>query len=118
MKFEFEITTRSYSIQIEDDPFLDLLDSESYVSGNAAFDKGQATLNEKLEKLPGVTKVDYNGHFGGAVYLTIDCDEDTTSLKKQIARIIERHLAWCATLPKAEHVVVQRAASATRRQAA
>jgi len=109
MKFDFEITTRSYAIAIEDDPFLDLLDSESYVTENAAFKEGQETLSSKLDALPGVSKTDYNGHFRAYVYLTIDDDEDKPALKTKIARIIEKHLAWCAKLPKAQHVIDRRA---------
>lgn len=110
MKFEFEITKRSYAIAIEDEAFLNLLDSESYVSDNAAFKDGKDTLCAKLNALPGVSKVDYNGHFGAYVYIDIDDDEDKQKLKTQIARAIEKHLAWCAKLPKAQHVIDARAA--------
>lgn len=110
MKFDFEITKRSYAIAIEDNAFLDLLDSESYVSGNAAFKEGKQTLSQKLDALPGVYNVDYNGHFRAFVYLDIEDGEDKPRLKTQIARIIEKHLAWCAKLPKAQHVIDRRAA--------
>ena len=103
-----EITRRSYAITIEDGPFLDLLDSESYVSDNAAFKVGKQTLSDKLDELPGVSGTDYNGHFGAAVYLTIDADEDKPKLHERISRIIDRHLHWCAKLPKAGHVVEKR----------
>ena len=107
---KFEVTQRSYSIEIDDESFLDLIDSESYVTENAAYQKGVETLSQKLNKLPGVWDADYNGHFGAAIYLKIDVDDDTEALQIQIGEIIEKHLKWCAGLPKRKDVLQRRAA--------
>ncbi len=111
MSLTFEITKRSYAIEIDIDRFHDLADSESYVSGNAAFTRGKQTLCEKLDALPDTSDIEYNGHFGNFVYVTIDAEADTPELQAQIAQIIEDHLDWCATLPKAQHVIEERAAA-------
>ena len=112
MELKFEITGRKYAIDIEESKFMDLLDSESYVTNGGAFQPGCQTLCEKLNPMPGVWGVDYNGHFGAAVYMTIDADEDTNERKTEIAAIIQKHLEWCAGLHKQEHVVERRKAAA------
>lgn len=111
MDMTFEITRRSFALEIPKAAFLDLEDSESYVSNNAAFKTGAQTLCSKLDALPGISNIEYNGHFGAFVYLSIDDEDDTPELRAQITQIITDHLAWCATLPKAAHVVARRAAA-------
>ena len=107
----FEATATSYAIAIDGDRFLDLLDSESYVSENAAFKDGAETLCEKLKKLPGVRDVEYSGHFGSAVYLSLPVGDDLPAVRKRILAVIERHLKWCAKLPKRLEVRQRRAAA-------
>jgi hypothetical protein len=97
-----------YSIEIAHDDFVALEDSESYVTDNAAFKPGQQTLSEKLNALPDVSDVDYNGHFGAAVYLTMAVDVDTDFVFLSIKRIITAHLKWCKSLPIAPHVAKRR----------
>ncbi len=100
MKISFAITQRSYSVKIKQDRFIDLLDSESHVTNHAAYESGYFTLCDKLSILPGVDGVEYSGHFGSYVFLTI-CDEnDTPDLKTKIADTITEHLEWCKSLQK------------------
>ena len=91
----FEVTRRSYAIRIDEDDFIDLLNSESYVTDHAAFKDGNETLTGKLDRLPGVSKVEYDGHYGAAVYLWIDAGKDVPELQATISKTIDRHLAWC-----------------------
>ncbi|MFG6082178.1 hypothetical protein ACEUZ9_002821 [Paracoccus litorisediminis] len=106
---EFEITKRSYRLEIADrDRFLDLLDSESHISGDAGFEPGARTLSAKLDELPGVSGCDYGGHFGQAIYLDIEDEFDTDALKARIGEVIEAHLAWCTSLPKDPRFVGER----------
>lgn len=104
----FEVSHRGYTVSVDPDKFTDLEDSESYVTGNAAFQPGVKTLLDKLTKLRGVRDVDHSGHFGSHVYMTIDDDEDDDALKAEILEVIDQHLDWCATLEKAPHVVARR----------
>lgn len=108
MPFTFEITRRSYSIKIPQPRFVRLLDSESHVTNHAAMEKGQSTLDEKLAKLPGVIDVEYSGHFGAYVHLTIEDEDDNEGLKTKIAETIETHLAWCAKLKRDPRYVTPR----------
>ncbi|BCH33165.1 hypothetical protein MesoLjLc_50950 [Mesorhizobium sp. L-8-10] len=108
MALAFEVTCRSYAIEIDRDKFLDLMDSESYATDSAAFKQGERTLAEKLDDISGVSDIEYNGHFGAAVYLSISADEDNYALRLQISETIEAHLQWCAKLPKVDHVVERR----------
>ena len=48
-------------------------------------------LHNKLEMCDGVTDVDYDGHFGNAVYLTVDQEFDTPRLWQEIEKIITQH---------------------------
>lgn len=96
--FNFEVTRRSYSVEINQDDFLNLLDSESHVTNDAAFQSGNSTLSEKLEKISGVSAVDYSGHYGSAIYFDIDADDDTDELKSIISETITNHLLWCKEL--------------------
>ena len=100
MKLSFEVTCRSYSIEIARKAFLDLMDSESHVTDNAAYKPGAQTLCDKLGKLPGVSDVEYNGHCGASVFMTIAGEDDNDALKASITQTIETHLAWCAKLKK------------------
>lgn len=100
MKLKFEITVRSYTIAIERDQMLDLMDSESHVTDDAAYKPGAQTLCDKLGKLPGVADVEYNGHLGAAIYFSISDEDDNDALKATIASTIETHLKWCKKLKK------------------
>jgi hypothetical protein len=97
---KFEITNRAYSIEIAETAFIDLLDSESYVTGSAALSPGMTTLGDKLDRLPGVTDTEYDGHFGAAIYVRIDAEDDGPELHRLIETIITDHLAWCKGLKK------------------
>jgi hypothetical protein len=105
----FEKTITSYCIAIEDDQLmLALEDSESYVTDNAAFADGNMTLCQKLDELDGVQDIDYNGHFGNHVFLSIEVDHDNAKTKRKISKVIEEHLAWCQTLEIVDHVKERR----------
>lgn len=97
---QFIVSKTSYSIEIEQNLFLNLLDSESYVTDHATYKDDNKTLCEKLGQITGVNDIEYNGHFGNFIYLTIDKDVDNKKTKDQISKIIEDHLEWCKNLEK------------------
>lgn len=103
----FEATATCFSIEIAEDAFLDLLDSESHVTENAAYAQGQQTLGEKLDRTV-ARDVEYDGHFGAAVYLKIEAADDTPANREAISQAIREHLTWCATLNKRSDVVARR----------
>lgn len=104
----FEATSTSFAIVIDRDAFLDLLDSESHVTENAAYRSGNCTLCEKLQRTV-ARDVEYSGHFDSYVYLAIRVEDDTSANRATILQIIQDHLAWCASLPKRPEVVTRRA---------
>lgn len=105
---KFEKTRTSYAIEIDNDKFLDLLDSESHVTENAAFDFGKQTLCQRLDEETAAEDIEYNGHFGAAVYVTLEVEDDTEENHATILAIIEEHLEWCATLEKRASTVARR----------
>lgn len=105
---KFSKTQTSYSISIDDDDFLALLDSESYATDYAAYKKHTKSLYDKLEILAGVWDIDYDGHFGSQIILSIDVDEDTDELKETIINIIKEHLTWCKSLELVDWVKKKR----------
>jgi hypothetical protein len=44
-----------------------------------------------LEKIDGVSSVEYNGHFGNYIFLNLDIDENNAKTKKIITKSIEEH---------------------------
>lgn len=109
MALRFDALTTRYSVPIDDvDRFQALLDSESYVTGGAAFKNGNAPLSECLNKETMASRTDYNGHFGPHIVFDLDVEDDTPEQKALILEIIEEHLDWCMTLPVREDVKEQR----------
>lgn len=107
---KFEITRRSYSVEISDDDFDALSDTESYATDHVALRDGNKTLSEKLDGLPGVSGTDYNGHYGSNVFFTIDAEDDKPKLHKRIERTILTHLKWCRRQKVIDRVKARRAA--------
>jgi hypothetical protein len=99
MALVFEPTRVSFSLEISDKQMIDLMNSESHVTDNAAYKEGNSTLCDKLKETNAHT-VEYDGHFGAAIYLTLDVEDDTPDERTKIASIIEKHLKWCAKLKK------------------
>lgn len=105
---KFEKTQTSYAVYIDKDDFLSLMDSESYVTEDAAYKPGNKSLHEKLNEFPGVNNVEYDGHFGNYIFLSIDADEDDTCLHEDIYETIMAHIEWCKTLDVVDWVKEKR----------
>lgn len=101
---EFVPVFTRYSIEIERDRFLVLLDSESYATGHAAFKDGNQTLCTKLGHETEAETVNYDGHFGAQIIFDLDVDNDTPENRAAIVKAINDHLDWCQTLEVVEHV--------------
>jgi hypothetical protein len=88
---QFNVTARMYEITIEENEMLALIREEAY-DGKLC----ENTLFDKLKKVDGVSNIDYNGHFGSAIFLTIDVDKDDGSIgnpiRNKIESIIRKHL--------------------------
>lgn len=104
MKYVFERVITSYIIEVDPDDFIALLDSESYATDEAAYKSGNQPLSDKLDRLIGVNRVDYSGHYCNYINLDIDVEDDDPGMHQQICHIIEEHLKWCRSLELVDHV--------------
>jgi len=86
MKMKFEKTATSYSIEIPVDVFSVHLMGDERDSFN-----NRVPLYQKLANVPGVDGVEYDGHFGNYVYLTIDIEHDNKYTKNVIGKIMQKH---------------------------
>lgn len=84
---EIRVNSKQYSIELDVDDLLHILNTDQL-----AFNED--LLSERLYAIPGVDKIEYNGHFGAYIYLTIlaDCDNEDTwkQIKKMINKAIDR----------------------------
>jgi len=79
---DFHITSRSFSIPITMDEY-DVIDHNERLAGSTE-------VGEMLAEIPGVYDVDYNGHFGLYIYLTIEKEYDNDQTLNAISEIINR----------------------------
>lgn len=100
MNIVFDVRSVSYAVDVPVDAFSCLMDSESYVTGNAAFQTGNLSLSDKLDRLVGVSECDYSGHYGAHIFFNVDSEFDGEEKHKEISGVILEHLLWCATVPK------------------
>jgi hypothetical protein len=55
----------------------------------ALFDLEPVSLLDRLMKVDGVSEVNYDGHFGPFVYVTIDADDDTPATHAAVRHLIQ-----------------------------
>lgn len=53
---------------------------------------GKNTLCADLEKIPGVSNVEYDGYFGEAIYFRIDKEDDCNRTWTAITSTIKKHV--------------------------
>ncbi len=82
---QLTITKRSYRLDISDEQFLKL-------SRHEDSNWREKTLSAKLDEVRGVSRTEYNGHFGASIFFDIDTDEDSAELRKEIRKIVRDHL--------------------------
>jgi hypothetical protein len=95
---ELERLSTNYAIPITTDQMLALINAERLYGPLQM----EPHLSERLEKIAGASKVDYDGHFGAAVYLTLDLDSDSTKTHAAINAVIAEHLARCKAALEAD----------------
>ena len=76
-----EITQHTYCVRTGSDKLLEILKRDE--------DYSTPCVAEQLAGIFGISRVEYDGHFGGYVFLTIDVEEDTEETWEQIEAIIE-----------------------------
>lgn len=74
----------TYSVELQVEQLLRVLDLDR---------EDIVPLFVRLGKLEGIRMVDYDGHFGPFVFLTIDTDADTEDTKNAVTACIQEYLA-------------------------
>ena len=64
------------------------------------FTMEEPTLLDRLQQIPGVSDVKYDGHFGPFVHLTINDEVDTQRKHDAICNVIGGCLKWVAAKAK------------------
>lgn len=82
------VTKTSYRMDLTDSQMLKLMEGEHFSKPEPA----GGTLCDKLSRLRGVSAIEYDGHFGAAVYFSIDADDDTPALRAQISALVRVHI--------------------------
>jgi hypothetical protein len=94
---KFTVASRNMSIEIAEEDMLAILRAEA--GRNAV----PVALVTKLDDLGGVYDINYDGHFGPAIYCAIEFPEPK-GLRKKIKDIIKAHVKecreWVATPPE------------------
>ena len=81
---DFEVVSKEYAVEVDIEKFIRLERREDKCKG--------LSLGEELDKLDGVDRTEYNGHFGSAIWFRIDTANDCDKLRNKIAKIIQKHL--------------------------
>ena len=79
---ELEILSRSYSIKLNKDEFLTILDKDELLEV-----RNYPWLWKQLEYIQGVDDVEHDGHFGTYVYFTIKEEYNDGKLEKVMETI-------------------------------
>jgi len=79
---DLTVTMRSYCYEMEVDDFMAVEHRDDEC------DTWEETLCARLEALEGVSRVDYNGHFGANIFFNIDTEDDTHELNEKMIRMI------------------------------
>lgn len=87
-------TKRSYRLDITNTQMIRLERSEDFGAPVTT------TLLDKLNALPGVSGIEYNGHFGAAVYFDIDAEDDTAAAREGIRGLILTHIDGLKRKPR------------------
>ncbi len=95
--FKPEVTTKSYKVPLTVEGFLPLSDFDFH---SIPYDMDIPTFDDELRKLNCID-VDYNGHFGAAIYFNLEVEDDTPECWKNIERVFDHYIKlaheWEAT---------------------
>ena len=83
-KFERSIVSTSYCVELAVGEMVDLIKTEKY--------DDDENLVENLSLIEGVSDVDWNGHFGPIIYLTLELGNDTPWTWEEIYNCIDYHI--------------------------
>lgn len=80
---KFQLLSSSYAFEVSRPDLLKIMDND----GNR-----DDELYKILDRIKGVSKTDYDGHFGPYIYCTIEKEFDTVSTRRDIMKKIEEYI--------------------------
>lgn len=83
MPLKLEPVAVCYAVEVSLDAFERLLKREPW---DCPVEK---MLSTRLDRVPGVSKAEYNGHYGSNIFFTLDSDRDKPRIHARIIRLIE-----------------------------
>jgi hypothetical protein len=94
MKMKCRISSFNCAIDLEDDDdFLAITDCENLNSNH--YKDIPDDLEQKLTKLPGISQIEFNGHFGPSIFFTMDVEESDSGDALAVAQIVKDHVKEC-----------------------
>jgi hypothetical protein len=87
MRYRAESLRRDYTFDVTNEELLALMK----VEGINCQLEDHTSLVTYLDKLPGISKVEYDGHFGAHVFATVDTDEEEWEWRVEMA---DRVIGW------------------------
>ena len=79
-------TNSSYALPLTVKNFLKITDYESEISY-------EDTLSDNIDKVEGVDRCDYNGHFGSFIYYTVEEEYDTPKTHDKVEKLVNEWIA-------------------------
>lgn len=92
---------KSYKVPLDIGDFLPLSDFDFH---SIPYDMDIPTFDEELRKLNCVD-VDYNGHFGSAIYFMLEVEDDTPECWKDIEAVFDKYIKLAHEWEAAEKVL-------------
>jgi hypothetical protein len=86
---KFIQTAIQYCIELSSITFTAIVDEDSRRENEGDYDNH---LVHELEKIDGVDRVDYNGHFGSNIFFTLDLEYEIDPTIKTIRKVIDIYL--------------------------
>jgi hypothetical protein len=87
MRYHAESLRRDYTFDVTNDELLGLM----RVEGINCQLEDHTSLVTYLDKLPGISKVEYDGHFGASVFASVDTDEAEWEWRLEM---VDRVIGW------------------------
>lgn len=84
---KWEPTKTSYTLELTYDQMIKLMAHEKAYWDAYGTDEEIIYLDDQLEKL-GCLDLEYNGHFGAAIFIALETESDTSELRAKIESII------------------------------
>lgn len=90
-----ERTDAGYAVEVPVDGFIAIERAERFGGMEGV------SLGERLLRVPGVSDVEYNGHFGNLIHFRLVAEHDRPETHRAVLAVIDDHVAACKAAPPA-----------------